>query len=400
MTAHETFGGQVRLMATGLMTRRRFLVATGGATAGLITGGWIVGQAVSDVKPAPTNSTKLTVRAPARLPLLLNPNRANEIDVTLPLADLGGIAYTTILPLNLSSRSNGGWTRTVRFTQPLVGGSVDPGLHNVIGSVTRWGASGTGSSDILTLSSPDGSYWTLLESASAARTAPHSIAEGSSLNGSDPMSLPAPILVWTAKDASRSSAGSAVSPGGRIGLDFSGSGNDLIVNPGGTVRLTPTAGGVMSALSSGPSGMGCAFACGPVTGWTVVVAWMPDPAGAGTYFAVRPSTINESGVPVSSSNDLSNFIGWAAAQTDSNTSSPPIVLSVSVDASGGPPQAIVRQGPGPMIAAPPAGNQLPPSIAGIDLPSSFPIVGVFAFATQLSPDQVDSAMTRLQTVAA
>jgi hypothetical protein len=410
------------------LTRRAVLMGAAGGLVGLI-GGAVVWDAVEDHGPLPAGSV-FAVKAAAGLPLLLDPNRGDRLNVILPLASQGGVPSTVLLPIADSARGTDvagpGWVRTVRFRQPYTGQAVDPRWAGVIGRLPRWGVGGAGSADVVVVRSRDGWSWSAERAARQPRTGLRSVLEDAPLSpaGSiDPMALPEPILVWAAADMAAVSAdGVTLYPGQQVGTDFSGSGNDLLVNPGAVVTLHH-AGGVPRQLPSSvsvtarSSGLGCAFAGGPTASWTAIVGLLPGggtaaattgqqpvfalrPVGAVPSSAPRAGTANatlDGGDEVDTDQSPSTWVGPvtflpAGGPTVVGSTSKGSTFSAMATAGGTVIQTTIQATP------PSLSTTASKAFGGIDLISGDRMFAVVVFAAALSEQEMEAAAARIAYV--
>jgi len=366
--------------------------------------------------------------------LLIDPNRANGFAVVLPPSTLGGVSSTRMLPVAGPPTSGRLWNRLLQFHQPGTGPGVDPRLGDeVIGPRPRWGSGGPGSVDIVGLVSSDGRNWMITGSTSVSASVAKSILSavtGAPAQSVDPMTLPDPILLWSAADMLAGTRDETVfTPGSRIGRDFSGSGNELIVNAGERMTFRrgplPGAAGKPRTLAGFPflhasaarAGMGSSFAGGAVAAWTVLVSFLPaDLAGkrgfvGETVFQTRaagkvPSvSLSITGADAAATWDgnTDNDLNWRTDtfRSVSGRALPSVVgWSSAAGTTLAEPQIVAGTPRAPL--SPPAGaggtTRAPASIAGIDLPSSYGYCGLAVYAVALTPEQLTGAALRLAFV--
>lgn len=376
------------------------------------------------------SGTTQTLTPPASLPVLLDVNRANLFQVTLPLAALGGVPSVTVLPVSGAPIAGQTFSRVVQFQQPFSGSPINPHLSGITGSQPRWGSGGPGSTDEIMVVSTNGKAWSIGSSSSSVRSAPHSLLEtvtSAPVGSVNPMSLPMPILLWSAADMYASTSDGTTFPSGsRVGTDFSGSGNVLVVNAGETITYhrTPLAGtgAVPSALPGFPyisataarQGLGVSFAGGPITAWTILVSLSPgDRASGGTFveeavFKARTLSgqtsvklsLKYGNMAYTWDGSVFNNVYWSKRVfTDANGAPSPTVIGWSATGESSPtlPAVVAGSLAAPLATATSATSHTasPPAIAGIDLPNAYGICGLAVFATALDPSQMRAAALRL-----
>jgi len=465
------------------LSRRALLKGAAGGLVGLL-GGDLAWDAVEAHRPVAAGSAFGLIAA-AGLPLLLDPNKGDQLDVVLPLASQGGVPSTVLLPIAGSSPGTAvagpGWVRTLRFRQPYSGQAVDPNLAGVAGRLPRWGLGGAGSADVLVVRSRDGWAWSADRAFRQPRTRARSVladAPGSPAGSIDPMALPDPILVWAAADMDRSLArttrlmphidktdsfpgarhgstgpralqetqpaawvmsdsailpqpaavavgGVTLYPGQRVGTDFSGSGNELLVNPGAAVMVHGPEGGSRKqqassvALTAGSSGLGCAFAGGPAAAWTALVGLLPGdhPTAATTgpqpVFALRPVAAGPAAAPRAGP---ANVTPGGGDQDDPPGDRPAQSLAiwtgpVNFLPGGGPTVVAATSGGTTLSALATAGGTVIQStirvaplsphataskpFGGIDLTSGDRLFAVVVWAAALSRQEMEAAAKRI-----
>jgi len=438
------------------LTRRSLLVGAGATMAATAVGGVLAAagwpspadgmvevplqKSLQSVAVSPTQKSTLTslaaagtsfsVRPPAGMPLLLDPNKGNQLLVALPLASQGGLLSTTILPLAGPTLPDQLFSRVVHFHQPYSGTPVNPNLKGVVGIQPKWGYQGNGSVDVVALVSNDGRTWEISQSDAQPRATGLSALEtvsGSPSASISPMSLPDPILEWSAADMLSTTAnGATFSPGAAVGSDFSGSGNNLIVNVKETVtfRKGPLAGtrtlpsGVAGfpyvCGTSARGGMGCFFAGGPLSAWTILVVLAPGDQASGGRFdeeAVFTTRASNGGGSVTFALKYRNMgymwdgstwnnLYWNT-QPFTTPAGAPIPTVVGWSSVGGVRKANPTMIAGSLSAglvAPQPGSgttAAPATIAGIDLSNSYAISGLLVYAAALTAAEMRAAALRL-----
>lgn len=370
-------------------------------------------------------ATRFSLAAIAGQTLLINPNKGNDLFITLPLASSGGIPQSVVIPAAVA----GSHSRNLHFVQPFTGQAVNPKLANVIGTLPAFGAMGPGSTDTVQITTTDGKTWQVAAKQSSARSAGHSVLEtvsGAPAASTDPMSLPSPILLWSAADmASTTADGTQFQTGAAVGTDYSGSGNDLIVNGGTTVTFhkgpVPGAGAAPSGSQGFPyvtassrNGMGCFFSGGPVDAWSVVVALNPGDSVAGggfdeeTVYSLRAPgggvalfALKYGNMGYTWDGSEFNNLYWNA---NPFAGSRPVPTVAGWSAVGGQQTKVPTMVAGSLAAALSGPNSStttttnPTAVNGIDLPSCYGICAVAVYASALSPSQLTAAARRLAYV--
>ncbi|MCL2394073.1 MAG: hypothetical protein FWC87_05220 [Acidimicrobiaceae bacterium] len=385
----------------------------------------------SPADPAATSGSLRTVHPRGGDAVLIDPNRANGFTVVLPPSALGGVASTTILPVAGAPTTGRLWNRLLQFRQPTTGPTVDPRLTpEVEGSQPSWGSGGVGSVDVVGIVSSDGKHWMITGSASVSTTVAKSILSvvgGAPAASVDPLTLPDPILVWSAADMLAGTPDRAeFTPGRRVGQDFSGSGNELIVNagermtfrrgplPGAAAVPRPLAGFPYLHSSSAKAGMGCSFVGGAIPDWTVLVSFLPaDFSGSrafdGQYvFQTRaagkvPSVLLAiKGQKTAATWDGTSYndLNWPADTFGTTAGRAiPTVVGWSVKTGTTLAEPLVIAGARRTALCSPAATDrtttAPASIAGIDLASSYGYCGLAVYAAALTAEQVRQAALRL-----
>jgi hypothetical protein len=362
--------------------------------------------------------------------LLLNPNKANTLLVNLPSASVGPIPLSVVVPAAGAGTRGQVWQRTLAFRQPLSGPAVDPNLHGLSGTLPRWGAGGNGSVDLIEIESDDGKDWRIAAHSIGPRIAPHSLLETVSAapaSSLDPMALPAPILLWSAADLLSSvSSGTSFAAGTAVGSDYSGSGNNLIVNTGDTMTFhrgpVPGSGAIARGLSGYPyvsgsgsrAGMGCVFSGGPISSWTILVALVPgDQTQGGGFdeervFTLRPVAGDPVLVALKYGNmgytwdgrDFNN-IYWDSTVFAGSRPAPTVIgWSAQGGRTYGRPDITAGSLSSPVApAAYGSGTTTTPSeIIGFDIDNAYAICAAVVYATALSAEQTAQAARRLAYV--
>jgi hypothetical protein len=213
-------------------------------------------------------------------------------------------------------------------------------------------------------------------------------------------------------------------PGQPVGTDLSGSGNDLLVNPGAAVMLHRPPGGSSGgqlassvSLTVGSLGLGCAFAGGPTASWTVIVGLLPRDGATTVATGQRPVFALRSVASVRSSAPRANTPGSNPGEGDEEDTAQPSSTWVGrvTFLPGGGPTIVGSTSSGTTLSAMATADgtviqttiqAAPPSLStraskpfgGIDLTSGDRMFAVVVFATALSQQEMEAAAARIAYV--